>query len=166
MNRATAPVPVLAARMPALPALLAFAAFTALAGLSACGGGADAEADTQATGAARLWAPLQDDEGGAMPTDPSALPADPAARALSARHATAEQAAALESARPGGVVPVVVDGAGAEDQAIAIAQAVQAAADLGDDAPVLVYGTDARAVARTADRMVALGHQRVWAVTP
>ena len=63
-------------------------------------------------------------------------------------------------------MPVVVEGAGAEDQAIAIAQAVQAGADLGDEAPVLVYGTDACAVARTADRMVALGHQRVWAVTP
>lgn len=164
MNR---PTSALAARLAAPPALVAFAAFTALAGLSACGGGADAEADTQTTAAAaRLWAPLLDDEGGAMPTDPSALPADPAARALSARHATPEQAAALESARPGGVVPVVVEGAEAEDQAIAIAQAVQAGADLGDDAPVLVYGTDARAVARTADRMLALGHQRVWAVTP
>jgi hypothetical protein len=159
MNRSTLARPALTT------ALTAVATLAMLAALPGCGGGSEAGVAGSA-GVARAWAPLLDDEGGTMPTDPSALPADPAARALAARHASAEQAAALDAALPGGVLPVEVDAPGSEDQAIAIAQAVQASLDLRGDAPVLVRGADARAVARTADQLVALGHSRVWAVTP
>jgi hypothetical protein len=124
---------------------------------------ADAAVVTVVSGFA---APLLDDDGHPMPPDPAALPADPAALTRSgARHASAAQAAALAVALPGGVLTVTVDGAGveAEDQAVAAGHEAQLAHERGHEAPVLVVGADARAVARVADRL-APSHAQVWAV--
>lgn len=139
-----------------------------LLALAACGGGPGGTAaeGLLASTTPMVVAPLLDDEGRAATPAPQALPADPLARALRARHALESQARALEAALPAGHVPVVVNGQGvdAEDMAIVLGHGMQAALDLDAQAPVLVRGTDARAVARVADRLVALGHAQVWAV--
>jgi hypothetical protein len=69
---------------------------------------------------------------------------------------------------PGEVLRVNVDGSGAEAVALSvqIAHGVQAAANLGPDAPVFVAGADLRSAAAVADRLAEQGMTRVWLVTP
>lgn len=156
------------------PSHLPLASLLVLLALAACGGGDALAPDAQANVAdgrerasAAFVVPLVDDAGQPMPTVPAAEPSDPGARALFARHATAAQAALLAFAMPAGHVPVVVQGSGhaAELEAAQVGEGMAAALNLGADAPVLVTGDDARAVARVADRLVAEGHRLVWAVT-
>lgn len=156
----------------------ALAAATLTLGLLACGGGdlpaspEQADADRRPTAAAATAAdpiaPLLDDEGHVMPSSPQAEPADTGARTRAMRYASAAQADTLEHARPGDVLRVDIAGSGAEavEQGVHVANGLQAAANLGNDAPVLVTGTDLRSAAAVADRLAEQGMTRVWLVTP
>lgn len=88
------------------------AALLSMLVLAACGGGplGEENADEAAGGTAARPAalrPLLDDEGGLMPSDPFAEPADPGARTRAQRYASTEQAAQPSAA----LVPVLVRGA-------------------------------------------------------
>lgn len=151
--------------MHSIPTTLAVAA--ALVGaLIACGGSDDTR--TASTDREPPTATLLDDEGQAMPTVASAVPADTGAHTRQGRYATARQAALLERALGDGVVNVQVACCGAEavEQAVGAAHRVQAAHALPDYAPVLVRGADLRLAAVAADRMAEAGHAYVWLVTP
>ena len=74
------------------------------------------------------------------------------------------QAAAMQLALGDRLLDVDLDRSDA-DLAVLVAYGMQAAADLGNDAPVLVHGRDARLVAATADRMAAAGYSNVLVVT-
>lgn len=152
---------------------------TALAGLAlavlltACGGVAEPEARAQALAvphtAAAVVAPLRDDEGRVLLTDSAAVPADPGARTRSERYATAAQAAQLEAAMGNLAIPITVDpgadAAGAVEVATGIVQGMQAAHDLGSDAPVLVRGSDLRLAATLANRLEEVGFSQVFLVS-
>jgi hypothetical protein len=134
--------------------------------LAGCGGepGVQADDDLRVHAAATLL----DDEGQPMPTDPAAWPTDPAQRAQWARHASAAQAAALQAARPGAVLEVVVriESEGEGEGPAAPDAVVETGLALTKDVPVLVRGGDALRVAMAADRIAALGYTQVWAVAP
>jgi hypothetical protein len=172
-------------RLPMLPprALLSSVLSPVLvAVLAACGGGsggAGGAGDAAATAAAppgiaapstvQPLSPLLDDEGNLAPSDPAAVPSDPAARTRAGRYATAAQARALEVALDQRVLRTVVEPAANQADAVALAvhltYALQAAHDLPSSAPVLVQGADARLVAIVADRLADDGFTRVIAVT-
>lgn len=143
-------------------------------GLAACGGDAgpaDADAGTaspfdhSAPYASRP--PLVDDEGRIAAGLPQARPEDPGVRTRTARYATAAQAAELEQALGNDAIRVEVGCCGAEaaELATGTVHGLQAAHDLGADAPVLVHGHDLRLAAVVADRLGDAGHARVWLVT-
>lgn len=138
-----------------------------------CGGGGSAESGTAAASSQQAYAqaviaPLLDDEGRVMPSDPSALPADPGSRTLSGRYATAAQAEQLEAALPDAVISIAVadtpDGAAAVESAALLAHGLRAAHDLDRDVPVFVRGTDLRRAASVANRLQAEGFRRVFLV--
>lgn len=137
-------------------------------GLTACGGGGDADTAAPLLVGVRVVSPLLDDAGGLHAGDPAAVPADPAARAQRAHHATADQAAQLEAALGAQAIPVRVDCAAdvaaAASLALAQAQGLQLEHHLDVEAPVLVRGCDPRVAARVADHLAAHGHTRVFVV--
>jgi hypothetical protein len=159
-------------------AFQALAAATLTLGLLACGGGdepalpepsdTDRRVSTTAATPADPIAPLLDDEGHVMPSSPQSEPADAGARTRAMRYSSAGQADMLEHAHPSAVLRVNVAGSGAEavEQGVQLAYDLQAAARLGNDAPVLVAGADLRSAAAVADRLAELGMTRVWLVTP
>jgi hypothetical protein len=143
---------------------LAVVAATATWALAGCGGGLDASGEPAV---ARGIAPLLDHEGGVMPSDPQAVPADPAARTRRQQYATVAQAEMLMHALPGDVIALQVDCCGddATHLAVLTAYGLQAAQDLTDSAPVLVHGSDLRQAAIVADRLAEKGMTRVFLVT-
>ncbi len=153
------------------------------AGLVACGGDADtggttarasssADADLRNTtlgiGPSQVVTPLLDDEGRPAAIDSHAEPADPGARTRSGRYASDQQARQLTAALGARAVELDVGccDASAVDQAVGIAWGLQAAADRGNDMPVLVRGTDLRLAAAAANRLAEGGLTHVWLVTP
>lgn len=155
--------------VPSMPALAGIVLATLLA---ACGAGTDPAANE--AGRARpmadtpVIAPLLDDEGRPMATDPAAVPADPLARTRSALYATPAQAAQLEETLGRGVIRVVVepgaDATAAVQAAAATAGHVRAAQGLPDDAPVLVHGRDPRLAALAVQALETMGFDRVFLV--
>jgi hypothetical protein len=95
-----------------------------------------------------------------------ALAACGGADTLEAR-VTPAQAAELTQARAGQVIDVNLDCCGAEgaDLAMKIAFGLQAAADLRNDAPVLVHGRDTRQASDVAERLAAAGYSHIVVVT-
>jgi len=149
------------------------AVLLAAALLSACGGGdhaasRDGSSATPLTATSAI-APLFDDEGGMMPSDPAAAPADPAAHTRRARYATEAQADQVEAAMGTLSIPVRVAPTQGEvsavELAVTIVYALQAAHGLQPDAPVFVRGADLRLAAATADRIAEAGYSRVFLVT-
>jgi hypothetical protein len=137
--------------------------------LTACGGeNADAPAESRAI--PLTIAPLIDDEGNVMPSDPSAVPADPGAQTRARMYATAAQADQLEHALKARVISVDVgneaDAAQAVDMAVMFAHGLQAVQNVGNDAPVLVRGADLRRAATVANRLQEHGYSRVFLVAP
>jgi hypothetical protein len=137
--------------------------------LAACGGETASEpAESRAT--PLTIAPLIDDEGNVMPTDPSAVPADPGAQTRARMYATAAQADQLEHAMKTRVISVDVgnepDAAQAVDMAVMFAHGLQAVQNVGNDAPVLVRGADLRRAATVANRLQEHGYSRVFLVAP
>ena len=124
-------------RLPMLPprALLSSVLSPVLvAVLAACGGGsggAGSAGDAAATVAAppgiaapstvQPLSPLLDDEGNLAPSDPAAVPSDPAARTRAGRYATAAQARALEVALDQRVLRTVVEPAANQADTVALA---------------------------------------------
>ncbi len=148
------------------------AALLSMLVLAACGGGplGEENADGAAGGTAARPAalrPLLDDEGGLMPSDPFAEPADPGARTRAQRYASTEQAASLVDALGPAVVQVEVACCGAEAVSLAVmsAAAVQAAQPSAALVPVLVRGADLRLAATVADRLAEEGMPAVLLVT-
>lgn len=159
----------------------ALAAALLTLGLVACSGGDASEGQEAArvhAGAERSVpapettadpiAPLLDDEGNFMPSSPQSVPADAGARTRAMRYASAAQADTLEHGRRGDVLRVDVVGSGADavELSVQIAIGMQAAGNLGHDAPVFVGGADLRSAAAVADRLTGQGMTRVWLVTP
>lgn len=151
----------------------ATAALAALLTLAACGGGSESGAETgtaQVTTAPAITAPLLDDEGRVMPSDPAAVPADPGARTRAGRYATPAQAAQLEQTMGSTAISTPVDAGGDEaaaaDLSVLVAYGLQAAHELDNHAPVLVRGANLRLAAVVANRLEANGFTRVFLVTP
>ena len=111
---------------------------------------------------------LLDDQGHPGPSDPRAVPVDPAARTRAGLYATAAQAQALEAALERRALRTEVDASASQADAVALAvyltYALQAAHDLPASTPVLVHGSDPRLVAIVADRLTDDGFSRVFAV--
>jgi hypothetical protein len=135
--------------------------------VSACGGGDHAAESSPANGGAEVVSTLLADDGSSLPSAPDTVPADPAARTKAARYASSQQAEQLERALGEGALHVVVECCGVErvDQAIGIAQGLQAARDLPNSAPVLVRAADLRLGAVAANRLADAGYSQVWLVT-
>lgn len=138
--------------------LAALAACCLAAALTACGG--EPIGMTEAAAAA----PVAD----APANDPEATPADPAARTrlgLYLRHAFAETA---ELRLGGDVVWVPVECCTADKAELAMltAYGMQAARNLGKEAPFFVTGPDLRLAAAVADRLELHGFKTVYLVTP
>jgi hypothetical protein len=137
--------------------------------LAACGGETASEpAEARAT--PLTIAPLIDDDGNVMPTDPTAVPADPGAQTRARMYATAAQADQLEHALKARVISVDVgneaDAAQAVDMAVMFAHGLQAVQNVGNDAPVLVRGADLRRAATVVNRLQEYGYSRVFLVAP
>jgi hypothetical protein len=135
--------------------------------LAACGGNeTDAVAETRAV--PLTIAPLIDDEGNVMPSDPTAVPADPGAQTRTRMYATAAQAEQLEHAMKTRVISIEVgneaDAAQALDMAVMFTYGLQAVQNVGNDAPVLVRGRDLRRAATLANRLQDHGYSRVFLV--
>ncbi len=153
----------------------ALALATAL--LAGCGGGVDevelqpetsALASAHDAGHARVNA-LLDDEGQPRPSDPQAVPADPAARTHAQRYASATQADDLQRALGDDAVRITLPCCRAAEAAAAQAQLVAwAERALASPAPhaVLIASEDLRAAARLADGIEAAGLGPVWVITP
>lgn len=155
------------------PARPMAAVLAALLALAACGGGPGGEPgidDARMAAAAPVIAPLLDDEGRVMPSDPAAEPADPGARTRAGRYATPAQAEQLERTMDGAAISTGVDSGGDEPaaakRALLSAQALQTARALDHDAPVLVRSANLRLAAVVADQLEARGYTRVFLVTP
>jgi hypothetical protein len=137
--------------------------------LAACGGETASEpAEARAT--PLTIAPLIDDDGNVMPTDPTAVPADPGAQTRARMYATAAQADQLKHAMKTRVISVDVgnepDAAQAVDMAVMFAHGLQAVQNVGNDAPVMVRGADLRRAATVANRLQEHGYSRVFLVAP
>jgi len=147
-------------------------ALAVLLALSACGGSESGTEDGTARAAAApaVTAPLLDDEGRVMPSDPAAVPADPGARTRAGRYATPSQAAQLEQTMGSAAISTPVDAGGDEaaaaDLSVLVAYGLQAAHELDNHAPVLVRGANLRLSAVVANRLEANGFTRVFLVTP
>lgn len=137
--------------------------------LAACGGEHTSE-PAQARAMPLTIAPLIDDEGNVMPSDPAAVPAEPASRTRAGTYATAAQAEQLEHAMKSRVISIEVgreaDAALSVDLAVLITYGLQAAQNVGNDAPVLVRGADQRRAATVANRLQEHGYSRVFLVAP
>jgi hypothetical protein len=147
----------------------AMAAFAILA--AGCGDGPLSAEDVVAARTAatplRVITPLIADDDSLMPAVPQSEPADPGARTRTGRYATAEQAAQLEQALQYGVVRVDAHDVGhlGVETVAGLVHGLQAARNLGHDAPVLVQGDDQRLAAALANRLTDDGLTRVWLVT-
>ena len=151
--------------------LLALLATLGMPLLSACGG--SSEADTRpwnGLGTAASTAPLLDDDGAVMPSDPGVMPADAGAKTRAGRYASAAQADQLERALGESAIRTQVDGsfdaATNADMAVLTVYGLQAAHSLDHTAPVLVRGADLRLAAVVANRLQDNGFTRVFLVTP
>jgi hypothetical protein len=156
-----------------LPAPLSALALTAVLLLAACGGEYGGEyggIQAEPKAARQTIAPLIDEEGNVMPSDPSAVPVDPGAQTRARRYATAAQAEQLEHAMGGHVISIEVgndaDAAQAVDLAVMYAYVLETVQKVGNDAPVLVRGTDLRRAATLANRLQEHGYSRVFLVSP
>lgn len=131
--------------------------------LAACGGGDDSG---QALAPTALPVPLSLT---AQPDlhNPAATPADGVARTASGRYLSGRQAEDLDAALRGDVVWVMVPCCGPDqrDLAILTAYGMQAAQNLGNDAPFLVRGRNLREAALVADSLTRAGLRRVVLVT-
>jgi hypothetical protein len=105
-------------------------------------------------------APLIDNEGRPLASDPRAVPHDAAAHTRLGLYATADQARQLEQVLGARMRSVAVGCCG-DDGADSAALRARDAGDL----PVLVRGADLRQAARVANRLSDAGLQRVWLVT-
>jgi hypothetical protein len=105
-----------------------------------------------------------------MPTDPTAVPADPGAQTRARMYATAAQADQLEHAMKTRVISIEVgndaDAAQAVDMAVMFTHGLQAVQNVGNDAPVMVRGSDLRRAATVANRLQEHGYSRVFLVAP
>ena len=129
---------------------------------NACGGGGDsglAPTDTAPLTAATLL----DDDGGVMPSDPRAVPADGGPVAGFYRYATAAQSRDFERALGDDVHRL--DVGCCDDVALEQAVAGLLSVDPGRRPAVLVSGADARRGATVVERLVAAGLDRVWWVS-
>ena len=137
--------------------------------LAACGGETGSE-PAEARAVPLTIAPLIDDEGNVMPTDPRAVPADPGAQTRARMYATAAQADQLEHAMKTRVISIEVgndaDAAQAVDMAVMFTHGLQAVQNVGNDAPVMVRGSDLRRAATVANRLQEHGYSRVFLVAP
>lgn len=124
--------------------------------LAACGGGApENQQPTTATAAKPT------------PQAASAEPADTGARTRQGLYLTAEQANALARKLADRVVTVEARCCGLEtaEMDVLMAFGVQAAANLGNDAPFIVSGSDLRQAAAVANRLAELGARQAYLVT-
>jgi len=124
--------------------------------LAACGGGAP---ENQQPATATTAKPT--------PQAASAEPADTGARTRQGLYLTAEQARALATRLDDRLVTVEARCCGL-DQAemdVLMAFGVQAAANLGNDAPFVVSGSDQRQAAAVANRLAELGVRQAYLVT-
>lgn len=112
-------------------------------------------------------APLLDDEGRLMATDPSAVPRDGKALTRMGLYATGRQAGQLEQTMGERLVALRVEccGDAAVERAVQKTWAPDAATHMPADTPVLVRGEDLRLAARVVDRLNEAGLSRVWLVT-
>jgi hypothetical protein len=137
--------------------------------LAACGGETASE-PAEARAVPLTITPLIDDEGNVMPTDPTAVPADPGAQTRARMYATAAQADQLEHAMKTRVISIEVgndaDAAQAVDMAVMFTHGLQAVQNVGNDAPVMVRGSDLRRAATVANRLQEHGYSRVFLVAP
>jgi hypothetical protein len=152
-------------RLACLPAM----ALSTVVLLAACGGDHPTAA-AEARAMPLTIAPLIDDDGNVMPTDPTAVPADPGAQTRARMYATAAQADQLEHAMKTRVISIEVgnepDAAQAVDMAVMFAHGLQAVQNVGNDAPVLVRGADLRRAATVVNRLQEHGYSRVFLVAP
>jgi hypothetical protein len=127
--------------------------------LPGCGGGAPL---AEAAGA--VPAPAS---GAASPQAASAEPTDRGARTRQGLYLTAEQARALAQRLDDRLVIVEARCCGFEAAELdaLIAFGVQAAANLGNEAPFVVRGSDQRQAAAVANRLAELGAKQVHLVT-
>ena len=134
--------------------------------LAACGGGdgddSELRAERQTPGSAST---LLDDDGLSMPSDPRAIPSDAAARTRAGRYATPSQSDDLQRALGHDLSVVEVGCCGSTSVDEAIARALAARPSASPPAAVLVRGPDLRLAAVVADRLDALGFDRVWLVS-
>lgn len=139
-----------------LTAMLALVGAAALL-LPGCGGGGG----VAPTEAAAAPAPA------AAPQAASAEPSDPGARTRQGHYLTTEQAQALARRLDDRVVTVQARCCGLEpaELDVLIAFGVQAAANLPNDAPFVVSGSDLRQAAAVANRLSELGARQVHLVT-
>lgn len=124
--------------------------------LAACGGGAgESPAPTAATAVKPAAQAI------------SAEPADSGARTRQRLYLTAEQAGALARRLEDRVVTVEARCCGLEhaEMDVLMAFGVQAAANLGNDAPFIVSGSDLRQAAAVANRLAELGARQAYLVT-
>lgn len=147
-----------------LPALAA-----ACITFTACGGAQDDTAETGQAQAASVSTPLLDDEGRPVRSNPQLEPVDAGARTRAGLYASESQATQLETSLGSRAISTRVEAsasmADAADLAVLMVYGLQAANDLGGDAPVLVRGQDLRQAASVANRLQANGFTRVFLVT-
>lgn len=135
--------------------------------LAACGGGADPGTDTASadtTPTAEAATPTATAE---LASEPAAVPADRAAHTLAGLYLSRKTAQALERDGRSRVLVVTSQPGGDEEREldVRLAFAMQAAQDLPNDAPVLVYGRDLERASELVDRLQFLGFSRVFLVT-
>ena len=123
--------------------------------LAACGG----TEDDARIGPSAAASTLLDDEGNAMPSSATGVPAG-------LRIATVEQANALEAARGGAVLHASPTCCAARDlgTAAGLVYADQAARSLPDDTPTFVRGDDTAGALLLAERLGAEGLRSVFVV--
>lgn len=131
------------------------ASLTFVFALAACGGGAP-ESTTSATASPR-----------SAPQAATAEPADNGARTRQGLYLTTEQAGALARKLDDRVVTVEARCCGLDtaEMDVLMAFGVQAAANLGNDAPFIVSGSDLRQAAAVANRLAELGARQAYLVT-
>lgn len=130
--------------------------------IAGCGGGDHSESTTMLEGSA--FSTLLDDDGGVLPADPRALPADGVPVIRGQRYATAAQAADLQRMRGYDVRRIEVACCG--DVAVARALDAVAGGSAGLPYAVFVSGTDGQVGAAVVERLVTAGLDRVWWVSP
>lgn len=124
--------------------------------LAACGGGAPEHQQPTVAAAAKP-----------APQAASVEPADSGARTRQGLYLTAEQAGALARRLDDRIVTVEARCCGLEqaEMDVLMAFGVQAAANLPNDAPFVVSGSDLRQAAAVANRLAELGARQAYLVT-